>query len=320
MDAIHSVQFPHVAESSKWLDNLVWFNICSSGATELIRGAKAVVERLAVPIWVLSSASAAFTKEYGREAKWTNLQLDGKYSDIQGRFLDLISQIESQFYGSPVGVSLIGLLADMVQRPRAIQLMQNSQKNPFSHSQQVSQQAFAERVIHRAEIFPKPSYMDLWARQAVGELYERIKTLFMHSPMSKGMLRAEPGHVYVDNDHGQHIFKDVRAAQHFCLDADYSLMSLFRNTCRTSVTGIPVKSAEDYAYLIRNAWMFRIRVREGLISAYGAYAGTENVEVIPLKSEARVISESFLKGQRNIGAAKAALEKGYEAVLKGDLA
>lgn len=322
--AIRFVPTPHIPNAPQWLSALAWFNVGVGGAEVLLDAAGAASASLAPPIWVINAASLAFQQAYANAAHWTNLELDRRYGGAQEHYIGMVDQVKDQFHRSQVGKALIGTLAEMLQRPEAVQYIVAQESNKNIATQQTSSHklhlpqgagapAFADTVIRRAQIFPESQSLDRWAGKSFGQVLERIKTLTLNSSVDRNPWKSlnispERGVIYIDNATGKSQFANMGTLRQICQEHMYDTTGE-AFACIKSTNGRVIDKRGDFVYLMEHAWLYRIRQRP-----HPRNALVSDVEVMPLKNEGqRMLGLS--DAMHHVPAAKQALERGYQAVI-----
>lgn len=316
--AIDGVEFRHIGKDAPWLNAMAWFNIGLDGTKSLLKAAKPVLERLGPSLWVLKTASSVFAAEHAAHAKATNEKLSVHYRVVRDRYKKSIDQVERGFYGSEIGRAMGGKLAEMLTRPATRNSLLAQGKNP---DDPVHLKHFARDVIELSKTIPDPVTLGRWAQEGFGEVYDKIRTVFLASSLHQRGLsdigRAVAGHVYVIDNHGVRSFPNLGEAGKICLNRNYDWNRISgwfgAPDCWESVQGRQITSGKDFMFLIWNSWLYRIELKQVTqVMPEGLPLSINHVAIVPLPGAGEV---EELPLARVVGPTLRGLEDGYERLV-----
>ena len=321
--AIRDVPLKKVSDEALWVNVMSLLTIGKSGAGALYPDtAEDVIKRLAIPIFILETASSGFAKLYKQGAALTNQNLEKQYLDIRASYTNKIDDAERNFYSSFVGKQVIAKFIEL-----------------FSADKQESREIvrITRKVLAASQVIPTDSRtLTRWANTAFAKVYERVQTLFLHSSLHKPNLsdigRTRPGKVYIKvNDSNAKIrsFKNIGQLKEICLSRNLGWTSLDgffgAPKCYELIQGYVVESEKDFIYLLSNAWMYKLKIQKkshiGSLSPFSPYrlpVTFSNLEIKPIP----VSSERSLPiiMQKTLPSTLKKIEETYEKLKKQSFA
>lgn len=324
--AITHAKSPQVSEKSVNLSNLVYFNMAVDGASAWFpKSAGAVLSRFAGPIAVLNAASTAFESAYKAHAHAVNEKLSKKYNNARDDFRDHVNKAADNFMTQgTAGRQLWNHLTKLLEQQRTLNRLSEDDQWEYPGRRESLASDFAKKVIREAQIFPTNAELRDWARKSFGEMLDRIKAVYLHSPMHKpGMsditrpnqlLRPGRGHVYVVSDHGVRDFPTLGEAGRVCLHRNYDWNRLWgwlfgTPKCFRDVAGRRIASKDDFHFLLRNGWLFKIEQKTVTHTVGNGIARIKHIAIVPIEDASRGL-------KANVTATRDALDRGYELALR----
>lgn len=319
-DAIDHAKPPQVPESAISLANLVYFNMAVDGAKAWFpKSTGAVLSRFAGPIAVLNAASTAFESSYKAHARAVNDKLSKKYNNARDDFRDKVNKAADNFMTQgTAGRQLWNHLTKLLKQQRTLDRLNADSQWEYPERRPGIASDFAKQVIREAQIFPNNADLRDWARISFEDMLEKIKAVYLHSPMHKpgtsDLTRPGRGHVYVVGDHGVRDFPSLGEAGRVCLHRNYNWNKFWdwlfdAQPCFKDVEGRRITSKADFHFLLRNGWLFKIEPETVTQTVNRGVVRMKHIAIVPIEDAKRGLKE-------NVMATRDALDRGYEKALR----